>query len=327
MSDFDKFFSRRLPDEERPKPSPEETVYLDLGSTRLSSKDRSVMGSYMKEVRQWKLLKPHQELELGRRIREENDEEAFHELVSSNLRLVISIAMKYVNRGLALLDLIQEGNLGLMQAANKFDHRKGFRFSTYASWWVRQAITRAISDGGSTIRVPVHMQESVNRYVRQRAELCRDLGRKPTTEEYSLRYDVPEEKVRKLEEVEQVRASVSLSAPVIEGGDKELHDLIPASKGAKIPSPEEEHFRGEETEAIEKALKVLSPREEEIIRLRMGIAGFSGSKEVATLSEIGEMLCLSRERIRQIEADAIRKLRKSPVSWRILRDLDQRLGR
>jgi len=265
--------------------------------TRATSREN--LRVYLKDIGGIPLLTREQEGELARRIHA-GDEAAKARLTEANLRLVVLIARRYLNRGLPLLDLIEEGNIGLLRAVEKFDGDRGTRFSTYATWWIRQAITRAIADQSRTIRIPVHMNESMNKFLRATRELEKELGRVPTNDEISRRMDIPVEKVQKLKTIS--RDPVSLETPVGRDGESALGDLIEDRwVGSPVDSVIDTNVR-DETANI---LKTLSPKEEKVIRLRFGI----GCEREHTLEEIGQEFDVTRERIRQIEAKALRKLR------------------
>ncbi len=254
---------------------------------------------YLKEIGRVSLLTADQEVQLALRI-EKGDEEAKQELAEANLRLVVSIAKRYVGRGMQFLDLIQEGNMGLMKAVEKFDYRRGFKFSTYATWWIRQAITRAIADQARTIRIPVHMVETINKLIRIQRQLLQDLGREPLPEEIGAEMDMPTEKVRNILKIAQ--EPVSLETPIGEEDDSHLGDFI-EDQGATSPA---DHAAYEMMKKqLENVLDTLTDREENVLRLRFGL----DDGRTRTLEEVGKVFGVTRERIRQIEAKALRKLR------------------
>lgn len=264
---------------------------------------------YLKAIGHVKLLTAEEEQTIAKRITE-GDQEAKRKLIEANLRLVVSIAKKYVGRGLPLLDLIQEGNIGLMKAVDKFEYEKGFKFSTYATWWIRQAITRAIADQAKTIRVPVHMVETINKVVRARRSLTQELGREPTNREIADMLGEDEERIVEIMGFSQ--DPVSMEAPVGDEDDSHLGDFVQDSNAL---SPEENAIAEMRRKQIDLAMKDLTEREQEVIVLRFGLDG----SQPHTLEEVGQMFHVTRERIRQIEAKALRKL-GAPSRKRMLQD-------
>nr|WP_314279020.1 RNA polymerase sigma factor RpoD [uncultured Peptostreptococcus sp.] len=264
---------------------------------------------YLKEIGKIPLLKAHEEVEFAKRMAE-GDEFAKQKLVESNLRLVVSIAKRYVGRGMLFLDLIQEGNMGLIKAVEKFDYKKGYKFSTYATWWIRQAITRAIADQARTIRIPVHMVETINKLIRVSRQLLQELGRDPKPEEIAKQMNMTEEKVRDIMKIAQ--DPVSLETPIGEEEDSHLGDFIPDEDA---PAPAEAAAYSLLKEQIEEVLSTLNDREQNVLKLRFGLE----DGRARTLEEVGKEFDVTRERIRQIEAKALRKLRH-PSRSKKLRD-------
>ena len=264
---------------------------------------------YLKEIGKVPLLDAKEEIEIAKRMAE-GDEEARKQLAEANLRLVVSVAKKYVGKGLLFLDLIQEGNIGLIKAVEKFDYRKGYKFSTYATWWIRQAITRAIADQARTIRIPVHMVETINKLIRCQRQLIQDLGREPRPEEIAQEMGISVEKVREIRKIAQ--EPVSLETPIGEEDDSHLADFIPDDDA---PAPAEAASYTLLREQLLEVLDTLTPREEMVLRLRFGL----DDGKNRTLEEVGREFKVTRERIRQIEAKALRKLRH-PSRSKKLRD-------
>ena len=281
---------------------------LDLSLPKGISIDDPVR-MYLKEIGKIPLLKPHEEVELAKRMME-GDEIAKQRLVEANLRLVVSIAKRYVGRGMLFLDLIQEGNLGLIKAVEKFDYERGFKFSTYATWWIRQAITRAIADQARTIRIPVHMVETINKLIRVSRQLLQELGRDPKPEEIAKEMDMSEEKVREIMKIAQ--DPVSLETPIGEEEDSHLGDFIPDEDAL---APAEAAAYSLLKDQIEEVLESLNEREQKVLKLRFGLE----DGRARTLEEVGKEFDVTRERIRQIEANALRKLRH-PSRSKKLRD-------
>lgn len=267
---------------------------------------------YLKEIGKVPLLSAEEEIFYAERI-EEGDQEAKKKLAEANLRLVVSIAKRYVGRGMLFLDLIQEGNLGLLKAVEKFDYRKGFKFSTYATWWIRQAITRAIADQARTIRIPVHMVETINKLIRVSRQLLQELGREPTPEEVAKEMNMEVEKVREIMKIAQ--EPVSLETPIGEEEDSHLGDFIPDDDA---PAPAEAAAYTMLKEQLMDVLDTLTPREEKVLRLRFGL----DDGRARTLEEVGKEFKVTRERIRQIEAKALRKLRHPSRSKKLKDYLD-----
>ncbi len=267
---------------------------------------------YLKEIGKIPLLTPEEEIELAQKM-EDGNEEAKRRLAEANLRLVVSIAKKYVGRGMLFLDLIQEGNLGLIKAVEKFDYRKGYKFSTYATWWIRQAITRAIADQARTIRIPVHMVETINKLVRVSRSLVQEFGREPTPEEIAFEMDISVDRVREILKIAQ--EPVSLETPIGEEDDSHLGDFI---EDQEVQAPADAAAFELLREQLEDVLDTLTPREQKVLRLRFGL----DDGRTRTLEEVGHVFGVTRERIRQIEAKALRKLRHPMRSKRLKDYLD-----
>lgn len=284
---------------------------LDLSIPKGVSIDDPVR-MYLKEIGKIPLLTGEEEVDLAERMGY-GDELAKKKLVEANLRLVVSIAKRYVGRGMLFLDLIQEGNLGLIKAVEKFDYKKGFKFSTYATWWIRQAITRAIADQARTIRIPVHMVETINKLIRVNRQLLQELGRDPKPEELAKEMDMPEEKIREIMKIAQ--EPVSLETPIGEEEDSHLGDFIPDEDA---PAPAEAAAYSLLKEQLEDVLCTLNEREQKVLKLRFGLE----DGRARTLEEVGKEFDVTRERIRQIEAKALRKLRHPSRSKKLKDYLD-----
>ena len=292
-------------------PDPEDEIdmeHIDLSVPEGVSVDDPVR-MYLKEIGKVPLLSPDEEIELAKKI-ELGDEAAKKKLAEANLRLVVSIAKRYVGRGMQLLDLIQEGNLGLIKAVEKFDYRKGYKFSTYATWWIRQAITRAIADQARTIRIPVHMVETINRLVRTQRQLVQKLGREATPEELAKELDMPVDRVREIMKISQ--DPVSLETPIGEEEDSHLGDFI-QDDNVEVPADAATYTLLHEQ--LMEVLSTLTEREQKVLRLRFGL----DDGRPRTLEEVGRQFNVTRERIRQIEAKALRKLRH-PSRSKVLQD-------
>ena len=303
--------SRQLSSESAKEPEVEMTEDETALSSNVKINDSVRM--YLKEIGRVPLLSADEEVNLALRI-QQGDQEAKQDLAEANLRLVVSIAKRYVGRGMQFLDLIQEGNMGLMKAVEKFDHTKGFKFSTYATWWIRQAITRAIADQARTIRIPVHMVETINKLVRIQRQLLQDLGREPTPEEIGAEMDLPTEKVREILKIAQ--EPVSLETPIGEEDDSHLGDFI---EDDNATSPADHTAYALLKEQLDEVLEQLTDREENVLRLRFGL---DKNGEIRTLEQVGQVFGVTRERIRQIEAKALRKLRHPSRSKQLKDFLD-----
>ena len=297
-----------LEDDLAPEEIEEEVIDLDLSVPEGVGIDDPVR-MYLKEIGRVPLLSAEEEVRLAKRM-EQGDEEAKKQLAEANLRLVVSIAKRYVGRGMLFLDLIQEGNLGLIKAVEKFDYGKGFKFSTYATWWIRQAITRAIADQARTIRIPVHMVETINKLIRVSRQLLQELGREPTPEEIAAEMKLPVERVRKILKISQ--EPVSLETPIGEEEDSHLGDFI---QDDNVPVPADAAAFTLLKEQLVEVLSTLTDREQKVLRLRFGL----DDGRARTLEEVGKEFNVTRERIRQIEAKALRKLRH-PSRSRKLKD-------
>lgn len=302
------------PDDDELAEEEEEAEEEEGAETNLSASDNvstnDSVRMYLKEIGQYPLLSSDEEIALAKRI-SKGDEEAKNELVNANLRLVVSIAKKYVGHGMSFLDLIQEGNIGLMKAAEKFDYTKGYKFSTYATWWIRQSITRALADQSRTIRVPVHMNESIGKYRRTVKDLTQKLGRDPSREEVAEAMGIKPEQVDKIWKYSQ--EALSLDTPVGDEDDSRLGDFV---KDDEVEDPEESAETESMKEEINNALDTLTDREREVLELRFGLK----DGRSRTLEEVGKEFGVTRERIRQIESKALRKL-KHPTRSHNLRDL------
>jgi RNA polymerase primary sigma factor len=297
--------------EESPEPKPEEEVIAKLDLS-VKSPTSDPVRMYFAEMAKVPLLTAVEEVSLAKRI-ERHDMEAKRKLVEANLRLVVSIARRHMNRGMPLLDLIQEGNLGLMRAVEKFDYRRGYKFSTYATWWIRQAITRALADQARTIRVPVHMVENINRLIRVRRQLLQDIGHEPTPEEIAAEMDITPQKVREIQKISQ--EPTSLHTPIGDEGDTLLADFI---EDKDAVSPVEEVGVIMQREELGRVLGSLAQRERMIIELRFGLKG----EHPCTLEEIGQKFGVTRERIRQVEAKTLARLKACREVQRLHDSLD-----
>ena len=296
-------------DERFMKDSDEDDIDLDAIDLLEGIGTEDPVRMYLKEIGKVPLLSAEEEIELAKKM-EEGDEEAKKKLAEANLRLVVSIAKRYVGRGMLFLDLIQEGNLGLIKAVEKFDYRKGYKFSTYATWWIRQAITRAIADQARTIRIPVHMVETINKLIRVSRQLLQELGREPTPEEIAKEMNMPVDRVREILKISQ--EPVSLETPIGEEEDSHLGDFI---QDDNVPVPADAAAFTLLREQLNEVLDTLTEREQKVLKLRFGL----DDGRARTLEEVGREFNVTRERIRQIEAKALRKLRH-PSRSRKLKD-------
>ena len=292
--------------EEEEEDSDEEIILTESARDSDTGNVTDPIHMYLKEIGQVPLLTPEQAIELAKRV-EEGDKEAKRKLEEANLRLVVSIAKHYTGHGMSLMDLIQEGSLGLIRAVEKYDYKKGFRFSTYATWWIRQSITRAIADQGRTIRIPVHMVENINKVNRSARDLVQKLGRDPTTEELAQETHMPVERIREIQRIS--REPVSMETPVGDEEDSSLGDFI---RDDTTPHPADEAARTMLREQIREILSDLTEREQQVLRLRYGL----DDDRSRTLEEVGRQLNVTRERIRQIEAKALRKLKRKNTRMR-----------
>lgn len=299
------------PMDSAPLESPPEEAEVDLSIPEGVGIDDPVR-MYLKEIGRVPLLTPEEEVVLAK-LMEEGEEEAKRRLAEANLRLVVSIAKRYVGRGMLFLDLIQEGNLGLIKAVEKFDYRKGYKFSTYATWWIRQAITRAIADQARTIRIPVHMVETINKLIRVQRQLLQELGREPSPDEIAKEMNISEDKVREIQKIAQ--EPVSLETPIGEEEDSHLGDFI---EDHDARAPAEEASFTLLREQLDEVLKTLTDREQRVLRLRFGL----DDGRARTLEEVGQKFGVTRERIRQIEAKTLRKLRHPSRSKKLKDYLD-----
>ncbi len=308
---FNKEFSKDSNSDSDSEEEEENVSKLDLSIPKGVSIDDPVR-MYLKEIGKIPLLSAEEEIDLAEKMGY-GDEIAKKKLVEANLRLVVSIAKRYVGRGMLFLDLIQEGNLGLIKAVEKFDYKKGFKFSTYATWWIRQAITRAIADQARTIRIPVHMVETINKLIRVNRQLLQEYGRDPKPEELAKEMDMPEEKIREIMKIAQ--EPVSLETPIGEEEDSHLGDFIPDDDA---PAPAEAAAYSLLKEQLEDVLCTLNEREQKVLKLRFGLE----DGRARTLEEVGKEFDVTRERIRQIEAKALRKLRHPSRSKKLKDYLD-----